>query len=129
MGAHRIPYAATACIGFPDDLMAKVKKAREVRGTRFLHLLSPCPTGWKMEEHLSPKAAVAAVETNVFPLYEIFNGVDYKINHMSKGLPVETYLSLQGRFKHLRDEEIRAIQKDTDRFWENLKVKAGLGVC
>ena len=63
MAAHRIPYAATACIAFPDDLMEKVKRATEFRGTRFLHLLSPCPTGWKMAEHISPKVARAAVET------------------------------------------------------------------
>jgi pyruvate/2-oxoacid:ferredoxin oxidoreductase beta subunit len=129
MAAHRIPYAATACIGFPDDLMAKVKKAREVRGTRFLHLLSPCPTGWKMEEHLSPKAAVAAVETNIFPLYEIFGGLDYVINYRSKGLPVETYLSLQGRYRHLRPEDIQSIQEETDRNWEELRNRADRRVC
>ena len=124
MAAHRIPYAATACIGFPDDLMTKVRKAREMRGTRFLHLLSPCPTGWKMEEHLSPKAAVAAVETNIFPLYEIFGGLEYVINYRSRGLPVETYLSLQGRYRHLKPEDIHSIQAETDRNWEELKRRA-----
>lgn len=124
MAAHRIPYAATACIGFPDDLMAKVKKARDMRGTRFLHLLSPCPTGWKMEEHLSPKAAAAAVETNIFPLYEIFGGLDYVISYRSRGLPVETYLSLQGRYRHLKPEDVQTIQAETDRNWEELKRKA-----
>jgi len=124
MAAHRIPYAATACIGFPDDLMAKVKNAKQMRGTRFLHLLSPCPTGWKMEEHLSPKAAVAAVETNIFPLYEIFGGLEYVINYRSRGLPVEAYLSLQGRYRHLRPEDIQVIQAETDRAWEELKKRA-----
>lgn len=109
--------------------MAKVKKAREVRGTRFLHLLSPCPTGWKMEEHLSPKAAVAAVETNIFPLYEIFGGLDYVINYRSKGLPVETYLSLRGRYRHLRPEDIQSIQEETDRNWEELQKKADSRMC
>jgi pyruvate ferredoxin oxidoreductase beta subunit/2-oxoisovalerate ferredoxin oxidoreductase beta subunit len=129
MAAHRIPYAATACIGFPDDLMAKVKKAKEIRGTRFIHLLSPCTTGWKIEEHMAPKTAVAAVETNVFPLYEIFDGTEYTLNYASKGLPVETYLSLQGRFSHLTGEDVQAVQWETDRFWENLKFKAGEPVC
>lgn len=124
MAAHRIPYAATACIGFPDDLMAKIRRAKEIRGTRFIHLLSPCPTGWKMAEHMGPKSAVAAVETNIFPLYEIVDGLHYNINHMSQSLPVETYLSLQGRYKHLGPEETRTIQTETDRAWADLQEKA-----
>jgi pyruvate ferredoxin oxidoreductase beta subunit/2-oxoisovalerate ferredoxin oxidoreductase beta subunit len=124
MAAHRIPYAATACIGFPDDLIAKIKKAKETRGTRFLHLLSPCPTGWKMEEHMAPKATVAAVETHIFPLYEVFNGTQYLMSHIPKGLPVEEYLSLQGRYRHLGREEIRTIQSETDRAWEELQRRA-----
>lgn len=124
MAAHRIPYAATACIGFPDDLMAKIRQAKEIHGTRFIHLLSPCPTGWKMAEHMGPKSAVAAVETNIFPLYEIVDGLHYNINHMSQSLPVETYLSLQGRYKHLGPEETRTIQAETDRAWADLQEKA-----
>lgn len=121
MAAHRIPYAATACIGFPEDLTAKVQRAREIKGTRFIHVLSPCPTGWKMAEHMSPKAAVAAVETNIFPLYEIVDGLDYRITYTPKGLPVETYLSFQGRYRHLEEEEIRAIQEEADRNWQELQ--------
>ena len=93
MAAHRIPYAATVSIGFPDDLMMKVKRAAGMRGTRFIHALSPCPAGWKLQEHLSPKVSVAAVETNVFPLYEIFDGLHFTINHESKNLPVEQVVS------------------------------------
>jgi len=128
MAAHRIPYAATACIGFPEDLMAKVKRAKEAHGTRFLHLLSPCPTGWKMEENMSPKAAVAAVETNIFPLYEIEEGLHYKVNYVSKGLPVDTYLKLQGRYRHLTSQEIAVIQAEVDRTWLSIKQKADMGV-
>jgi pyruvate ferredoxin oxidoreductase beta subunit/2-oxoisovalerate ferredoxin oxidoreductase beta subunit len=124
MAAHRIPYAATACIGHPEDLIKKVKKAKEIRGTRFLHLLSPCPTGWKTEEQMSPKVALSAVETNIFPLYEIVDGLDYTINRFSRNLPVEAYLSLQGRYKHLTPEQVRDIQAETDRRWADLKGKA-----
>ena len=124
MAAHRIPYAATASIGFPEDLTDKVKRAKEIRGTRFLHLLSPCPTGWKMGENMSPVAAAAAVETNIFPLYEIVDGVHYRLNYRSQNLPVETYLTMQGRFKHLGEEEIQAIQAETDRAWAMLQEKA-----
>jgi pyruvate/2-oxoacid:ferredoxin oxidoreductase beta subunit len=129
IAAHRIPYAATACIGFPEDLMRKVRRAKELKGTRFLHVLSPCPTGWKTAEHMSPKVSVAAVETNIFPLYEIVNGLEYTINHEPKELPVEAYLSLQGRYKHLGAEEISAIQTETDRGWIELQRRAGLEVC
>ncbi len=126
MAAHRIPYAATACIGFPEDLMMKVRKAKEIRGTRFIHMFSPCPTGWKMADHLSPKSSVAAVETNIFPLYEITDGLHYTITHESRSLPVQTYLDLQGRYKHLTREEIASIQAEADRSWDNLRHKAAL---
>jgi pyruvate/2-oxoacid:ferredoxin oxidoreductase beta subunit len=124
IAAHRVPYAATACIGFPEDLTKKIQRAKEIRGTRFIHLLSPCPTGWKMDEHMSPQAAVASVETNIFPLYEIVDGLYYTINHVSKNLPVEVYLTQQGRYNHLRPQEIRAIQSETDRAWADLQEKA-----
>lgn len=124
MAAHRIPYAATGSIGFPEDLTAKIQRAARTRGTRFIHILSPCPTGWKMAEHLSPKVATAAVETNIFPLYEIVDGLHYTITHRSKNLPVETYLSLQGRYRHLGDQEVTEIQTETDRAWLALQARA-----
>jgi pyruvate/2-oxoacid:ferredoxin oxidoreductase beta subunit len=124
MAAHRIPYAATASIGFPDDLMAKVRRVVGTRGTRFIHVLCPCPTGWKMADHMSPKVAATAVETNIFPLYEIVDGLDYNITHVSRNLPVKAYLSLQGRYKHLVAEEEKEIQKETDRAWSGLQAKA-----
>jgi pyruvate/2-oxoacid:ferredoxin oxidoreductase beta subunit len=73
---------------------------------------------------MSPKVALLAVETNIFPLYEIVNGLDYTINHVSRSLPVEAYLSLQGRYKHLTPEQVREIQVETDRKWADLKGKA-----
>jgi 2-oxoisovalerate ferredoxin oxidoreductase beta subunit len=123
MAAHRIPYAATASVGFPDDLTTKIKRAAAMRGTRFIHVLCPCPAGWKLPENFSPKVAVAAVETNIFPLYEIVDGIHFTISHESKNLPVETYLSLQGRYKHLNDEEVKEIQRETDRIWSDLQAK------
>jgi pyruvate/2-oxoacid:ferredoxin oxidoreductase beta subunit len=124
MAAHRIPYAATVSIGFPDDLMMKVRRAGAIRGTRFIHALCPCPTGWKMDERLSPKAAVAAVETNIFPLYEMVDGLSVTITRESRNLPVETYLSLQGRYKHLAGEEVTEIQMETERAWSELQARA-----
>ena len=123
MAAHRIPYAATTSIGYPDDLTAKVARAKRIRGTRFIHLLSPCPSGWKMAENAGPKVAVAATQTNVFPLYEITDGVHYSLNYESKGLPVKRYLELQGRYNHLTAKEVETIQEETDSAWALLKEK------
>ncbi len=123
MAAHRIPYAATASIGFPEDLMQKVRRAKEFRGTRFIHLLSPCQTGWKTEEDVAVKVAVAAVETNLYPLYEIVDGLHYQINHRSRGLPVESYLNMQGRYQHLTADDIGAIQAESDRAYLELEEK------
>jgi pyruvate/2-oxoacid:ferredoxin oxidoreductase beta subunit len=125
MAAHRIPYAATASIGFPEDLMQKVKKALSIRGTRFIHLLSPCNTGWKIPENMAPRVSTLAVETNIFPLYEIIDGLHYQITYWSKELPVEEYLLVQGRYRHLTPEQIHSIQTETDRSWQALKQKAG----
>ena len=77
-----------------------------------------------MAENMSPIAAAAAVETNIFPLYEIVDGLQYTLNYQSQGLPVDTYLKMQGRFKHLGEEEIQTIQAETDRAWAALQQKA-----
>jgi pyruvate/2-oxoacid:ferredoxin oxidoreductase beta subunit len=124
MAAHYNPYSATATIGFPRDLQQKIIKAKGIRGTKFIHLLSPCPTGWRMPTDISPEVSILAVETNIFPLYEVEDGVRYTINHEPRRLPVEEYLSKQGRFRHLKEAEIKRIQKDADDEWEKLKYKA-----
>jgi pyruvate/2-oxoacid:ferredoxin oxidoreductase beta subunit len=128
MAAHRMPYAATASIAFPDDLTAQVKKAREMRGTRFIHILSPCTTGWKIGDDMAVKVSQASVESNIFPLYEIEGGLKYTITHQSRNLPVEKYLMLQGRYRHLTQEEIQAIQVEADRAWAVLKSRAVNGI-
>jgi pyruvate ferredoxin oxidoreductase beta subunit/2-oxoisovalerate ferredoxin oxidoreductase beta subunit len=124
MAAHYNPYSATATIGFPRDLQQKIIKAKGIRGTKFIHLLSPCPTGWRMASDISPEVSILAVETNIFPLYEIEDGVRYTINHEPRRLPVEEYLSKQGRFRHVTEAEIKRIQKDADDEWNKLKLKA-----
>ncbi len=124
MAAHYNPYSATATIGFPRDLQQKITQAKGIRGTKFIHLLSPCPTGWRMASDISPEVSILAVETNIFPLYEIENGVRYTINHEPRRLPVEEYLSKQGRFRHVKETEIKRIQKDADDEWNKLKWRA-----
>ncbi len=122
LAAHRVPYAATASIAFPDDFISKLKKASQIRGFRFIHVFSPCPPGWKMASHLSVRIARLAVETKIFPLYEIEDGELYTITHWPKGLPVEEYFKLQGRFRPvLKDpERLSYVQRFVEHQWESL---------
>jgi pyruvate/2-oxoacid:ferredoxin oxidoreductase beta subunit len=125
MAAHYNPYSATATIGFPRDLQQKITKAKSIRGTKFIHMLVPCPTGWRTPSDISPELSILAVETNVFPLYEVEDGKRYTVNREPRGLPVREYLLRQGRFRHLREEQIRQIQMDADEEWMKLKQRAG----
>lgn len=124
--AHRIPYAATASIAYPEDLTRKVSKARLIKGSRFLHIFASCPTGWRIPSEMSVKIARMAVQTNIFPLYEVENGSKYTINFMPKGYLVKEYFKLQGRFKHLRENDLDQIQAMVDEDWQLLLRKAGI---
>jgi len=123
MAAHRIPYAATASPAFPEDFLTKMRKAREIKGLRFIHILSSCPPGWKFPSELSVKIARLAVETKIFPLYEIEKGRKYTLTVQPKGLPVSEYFKLQGRFNHLDAKAIQAIQANVDEEWGILMAK------
>ncbi len=123
--AHRIPYAATASIAFPDDLLRKARKAKEVKGSRFLHIYASCPTGWRIPSEMSVKIARMAVQTNIFPLYEVENGLRYTINYKPREYLVREYFKLQGRFRHLTDADLDQIQKMVNEDWELLLRKAG----
>ena len=124
MAAHCIPYAATASVAYPEDFFNKIKKAKGIEGFKFLHILSTCPTGWRLPTQLSIKAARLAVLTRVFPLYEIEYGERYTLNLKPEFHPVKEYLKLQGRFSHLSDSEIEVIQGNVERTWERLVKKA-----
>jgi pyruvate ferredoxin oxidoreductase beta subunit/2-oxoisovalerate ferredoxin oxidoreductase beta subunit len=123
MGAHKIPYSASACSCFPDDLRTKITQAKKIDGMKYIHILSPCPPGWRYPERLTPNIGRLAVETKFFPLYEIRNGQEYTITHHPKGLPVEDYLLAQGRFEHLTKKDLKIIQKEVDRNWDELTRK------
>jgi len=124
MIAHKIPYLATATAAYPHDMIAKFKKARSIRGTRFIHLLAACPTGWRMPENLSIEAMRLAVLTNIFPLYEVENSEVYRQTVIpDEIIPVDTYMRLQGRFRHLTEADIKVYQKTVDKRFENLKEK------
>ncbi len=119
MRAHRIPYAATVSVAYPEDFVKKAQKAKAAKGFRFIHAFSPCPPGWKLNPAMSIEAARLAVDTHMFPLYEIENGM-VKITRKGRGVPVEEYLKLQGRFSHLTEREIADLQGAVDRAWAEL---------
>lgn len=125
MAAHRIPYAATASIAYPDDLIRKVEKAKRTTGMRFLHIISPCPTGWKTSPEMTVELARLAVESNIFPLYEIEDGSRYTLSQVQNPISVEVYLKKQGRFGHMSDEEMSHLQESVDLRMRHLQRLAG----
>jgi pyruvate/2-oxoacid:ferredoxin oxidoreductase beta subunit len=123
--AHRIPYAATANIAFPEDLVRKVRKAKELKGSRFIHIYASCPTGWRIPSEMSVKITRMAVQKKIFSLYEVENGIQYTINYKPKEYLVREYFKLQGRFRHLTDKDLEQIQEMVNEDWELLLRKAG----
>ena len=119
--AHGIPYVATACPSYPFDLMDKINKAMKIEGPTYIHILSVCPTGWRLASDLTIRAGRLAVETGIFPLYEIENG-EYTLNFdFPKLRPVEDYFKLQGRFRHLPKETVAQIQERVSTEYAKLK--------
>jgi pyruvate ferredoxin oxidoreductase beta subunit len=111
--AHGIPYVATASPSYLFDLYFKVRKALETPGPAYIHVLSVCPTGWRSAIDLSVRLGRLAVETGVFPLYEVVNGKYHLTVQPPKLRPVRDYMKPQGRFRHLREKELDHIQKRT----------------
>jgi pyruvate ferredoxin oxidoreductase beta subunit len=123
--AHRVPYAATASISHWRDLMTKVRKALSKDGPTFLHVMAPCTRGWRFDSEKTIRMARLAVETRLFPLYEVDNGV-YKITFpVPAPKPVDDYLKLQGRYGHLfqpqNAAELDAIRKGVDENYRRLE--------
>lgn len=118
--AHNIPYAATASPAYPMDLMNKVKKASLINGPSFIHVFSPCPTGWGCKNENSLLIAKLAVETRIFPLYEVIDGRYVLNKKVDKPKPVEEYLKLQRRFRHLTPEQIEFIKKRVNEEYEKI---------
>jgi len=122
--AHNIPYVATACHSYPFDLMNKIHKAVDVKGPSYIHILSVCPTGWRLPSDLTIRAGRLAVETGIFPLYEVEDD-RYTLNLDFPQLrPVEDYFKLQGRFRHLSKETISQIQERVAAEYAKLKQRA-----
>ena len=124
IAAHNLPYAATCSLAFMEDFREKVKRAKNTEGFRLLMIDGPCPPGHKTEPGDSIHIARLAVETRLFPLFEIVRQ-HYKLTYKPESfLPVEDCLKYQGRFKHLFREENKVmlddIQEHTDNAWNRL---------
>jgi pyruvate ferredoxin oxidoreductase beta subunit len=123
--AHHVPYAATASISHWRDLMTKVRKALSKNGPTFLHVMAPCTRGWRYDAEKTIRISRLAVETRVFPLYDVEDGV-YKITFpVPSPKPVEDYLKMQGRYSHLfqpqNAAELEAIRKEVDENYRRLE--------
>ena len=124
MAAHKVPYVATTSSGYPHDLMEKFAKAKTIKGFRFIHVLCSCTAGWKIASEESVEVMRLAVDSKMFPMYEIFDGEKMIINIEPKNTSVKEYLKKQGRFRHITDEQTAEIQRQVDHNWEQLKKRA-----
>ncbi|MCJ7768050.1 pyruvate synthase subunit PorB [Candidatus Bathyarchaeota archaeon] len=127
MAAHKIPYVATACTAFPLDFVNKVRKAKDILGTKYIHLLAPCPTGWRCDTSKTIEMGRLAVQTGLFVLYEVENG-KFKLNppsdrlvDKSKRKPVKEYFAGQGRFSGLSEQDVAKIEKWVDEDWDQYR--------
>jgi pyruvate ferredoxin oxidoreductase beta subunit len=118
--AHRIPYVATATVADLHDLEAKVRRAMQLRGARYLHVLVPCPLGWASDADQTISLARLATQTGLFPVFAAEDGEVVETTPIRRHVPVEAYLRGQGRYAHLfeperRDDVIARIQAEADR--------------
>lgn len=121
VAAHGIKYAATASVGYIQDFIDKVKKASEVKGTSYIHVVAPCPTGWGTPTEELINVAKDIVDSGLWYLAEYEDG-EFKLNKDPKEFTsVKNYLLSQGRFKHLKDEDIEQIIAQRDKKWKNIR--------
>ncbi len=120
VAAHDIHYAATASIGYINDFISKVQKASTIHGTKYIHVIAPCPTGWGIATDQTIEIAKEVVDCGLWYLAEYENG-KYKINYKPKEFSsVESYLKKQVRFKHLSDNDIKIIEASRNKKWESI---------
>ena len=121
IAAHNIPYVATASVGYMADFENKVKKAKDIKGARFILVFSPCVTGWNYDSSKTIELSKLAVDTGLWVLYEIENG-DFKLSYKPAQLkPVADYLKFQRRFRHLNEDEMKKIQEHINNYWAKVK--------
>ena len=132
IAAHHLPYMATACSAYPQDLVKKVEKALSIKGPKFMHILAPCPPGWRYDASQTIEVGKMAVKTGIWALYEreydslTLSGPTKAA--MIKPAPLEDYLKMQGRFSSITEDTIRVIRGEIERNLRHLKAEAE-GTC
>ena len=126
MAAHRIPYAASLSVGHAEDMVTKIRSALQMTGFRFLHILSPCPVGWKSEAAEGVELVRLAIKSGLFPVYEVFDGERYQVSIEPESSPearrtaLEKYFSRQGRFRK-NEVNIEQVEQAIDTHWAKLR--------
>lgn len=118
--AHNVPYVATASPAWHIDLMNKVKKAVSIPGPAYIHIYSPCPTGWRCAPEVAIDTARQVVNSKVFPLFEVIDGRFVLTREIKKPITVAEYFKPQRRFRHLNEEDVAGIQERVDADYERL---------
>ena len=120
VAAHGIKYAATASVGYLEDFMNKVQKAKEADGPAYIHVFSPCPTGWGHESDQTIALAKEVVDNGLWYLAEYENGKFSLNKKPDLSSDVRPYLKGQARFKHLKDEDIEIIETLRAEKWAQM---------
>jgi pyruvate ferredoxin oxidoreductase beta subunit len=133
IAAHGIPYVATASASYPLDLYDKVEKAKSISGPRYLHVHTPCPSGWGFNPRYSIEIGRLAVESGMYDLYEIEDG-RFSLSGPSRRLfsrkrrPVSDYFETQARFKGFSEEIVAGYQAEVDEKWETYRQEMECGI-
>ena len=126
MAMHNIEYCATASPSNMPDFVAKVKRGLEAskNGFAYLHVFSPCPTGWSFKPDESIAVARRAVQSNAFPLWEYDRGKYYMTENRSP-VTIAEFVRGIGKFNKLTDEDIAELQKEADARYDMIKRLCG----
>lgn len=129
MAMHRIPYVATATLSHLEDFAKKLLKAKEKKneGFVYIHVFSPCPPGWRIEDDAAIQVCRMAVRTNYFPLWEAENG-KFRFTHKTDNpKPIQEFTRLMGRFSHLKEEDLAKLQQLVNERFDLIKSLCGTG--
>ena len=125
MAAHGIPYVASVSLAHPEDALRKMRYALDLHGFRFLHVMAPCPTGWKSEPADGIELLRLATRSGLYPVYEVFDGAEVRIN-VEPEMSVEAmkqYFAMQGRFRNIEGELDNVIAA-VKQHWRVLRKRA-----